>query len=73
MDGIAELYEAGQPEAFARAIAGLMVDDERSEELALLGNHFTERNLNRERGREKYLAWVDKLLGIGKNRYFGLI
>lgn len=62
LDGIAELIEAGQPEALANAIENLIVNHHRREELSRLGYAFADANLDTSSGRARYLEWVNRLI-----------
>jgi len=61
-EGIAELVEAGNPQALANKIMELKDDSERRAELARKGSLFAASNLSPEVGRAKYLDWVNKLV-----------
>ena len=62
LDGIAELVEAGQPAALARAIEELSQNPEKRKKLASKGLEFAKKNLDAEIGRRKYLDWVNSLI-----------
>jgi glycosyltransferase involved in cell wall biosynthesis len=62
LNGLAELVEAGEPLALARAIESLSENPERLQILAKQGKFFAEAHLNPEIAREKYLGWVKSLL-----------
>ncbi len=62
LEGIAELVEAGNPQALAKKIMELREDSERRAELARKGSLFAAANLSPEVGRAKYLEWVSKLV-----------
>ena len=64
LDGIAELVEAGNPQKLAEMILELSKNPIRREELAKLGLEFARRNLSAERGRTRYLQWVNELLEV---------
>jgi glycosyltransferase involved in cell wall biosynthesis len=63
LDGVAELVEAGDPVALARAIEELSNQREKLADLARRGRVFADANLDPEVGRKKYLDWVQKLIG----------
>ena len=63
LDGVAELVEAGDPVALARAIEELSKQPEKLADLAGRVRVFTDANLGSEVGRKKYLDWVQKLIG----------
>ena len=63
LDGVAELVEAGDPVALARAIEELSKQPEKLADLAGRGRVFADANLDPEGGRKKYLDWVQKLIG----------
>ena len=63
LDGVAELVEAGDPVALARAIEELSKQPEKLADLAGRGRVFADANLDPEVGRKKYLDWVQKLIG----------
>jgi glycosyltransferase involved in cell wall biosynthesis len=63
LDGVAELVEAGDPKALASKIEELSTNQSRLDELAKLGSAFAVKNLDPAVGREKYLEWVEKLIG----------
>jgi glycosyltransferase involved in cell wall biosynthesis len=63
LDGVAELVEAGDPVALARAIEELSKQPEKLADLAGRGRVFADANLDPEIGRKKYLDWVQKLIG----------
>jgi glycosyltransferase involved in cell wall biosynthesis len=63
LDGVAELVEAGDPVALARAIEELSKQSEKFADLAGRGRVFADANLDPEVGRKKYLDWVQKLIG----------
>ena len=58
----AELVEAGDPVALARAIEELSKQPEKLADLAARGRVFADANLAPEVGRKKYLDWVQKLI-----------
>ena len=62
LDGVAELVEAGDPVALARAIEELSKQPEKLADLAGRGRVFADENLDPEVGRKKYLDWVQKLI-----------
>ena len=62
LDGIAELVEAGNPIALAQKIEELSKNSKRLKELSDLGYKFAKENLDAEKGRQKYLDWVNALL-----------
>ena len=62
LDGVAELVEAGDPVALARAIEELSKQPEKLADLAGQGRVFADANLDPEVGRKKYLDWVQKLI-----------
>ena len=62
LDGVAELVEAGDPVALARAIEELSKQPEKLADLAGRGRVFADANLDPEVGRKKYLDWVQKLI-----------
>lgn len=62
LDGVAELVEAGEPDALAKKILELKADPKRCAQLADKGVVFAAKNLNPEVGRAKYLEWVGKLI-----------
>ena len=62
LDGIAELVEAGNPMALAQKIEELSKNPKRLNELSDLGYKFAKENLDAEKGRQKYLDWVNALL-----------
>lgn len=62
LDGIAELVEAGNPEALAKKIMELKDDQDRRAEFAEKGSRFAAENLSPEIGRARYLEWVEQLL-----------
>ena len=64
LDGIAELVEAGNPLALAQKIEGLRKNPKRLKELSDLGYKFAKENLDAEKGRQKYLDWVNELLKL---------
>jgi glycosyltransferase involved in cell wall biosynthesis len=63
LDGVAELVEAADPVALARAIEELSKQPEKLADLARGGRVFADANLDPEVGRKKYLDWVEKLIG----------
>ena len=63
LDGVAELVEAGDPVALARAVEELSKQPEKLADLAGRGRVFADANLDPEVGRKKYLDWVEKLIG----------
>ena len=69
LDGVAELVEAGDPVALARAIEELTKKPEKLTDLAKRGREFADAHLSPEVGRAKYLEWVQSLIALGKNRY----
>jgi colanic acid biosynthesis glycosyl transferase WcaI len=69
LDGVAELVEAGDPVALARAIEELSKQPEKLTDLAKRGREFADAHLSPEVGRAKYLEWVQSLIALGKNRY----
>jgi glycosyltransferase involved in cell wall biosynthesis len=69
LDGVAELVEAGDPIALARAIEELSKQPEKLTDLAKRGREFADAHLSPEVGRAKYLEWVQSLIALGKNRY----
>ena len=62
LDGVAELVEAADPVALARAIEELSKQPEKLADLAGRGRVFADANLDPEVGRKKYLDWVQKLI-----------
>jgi glycosyltransferase involved in cell wall biosynthesis len=62
LDGVAELVEAADPVALARAIEELSRQPEKLADLAGRGTVFADANLDPEVGRKKYLDWVEKLI-----------
>ena len=62
LDGVAELVEAGDPVALARAIEELSKQPEKLADLAGRGRVFADANLDPDVGRKKYLDWVQKLI-----------
>ena len=62
LEGIAELVEAGNPIALAQKIEELSKNPKRLKELSNLGYEFAKKNLDAEKGRQKYLDWVNALL-----------
>ena len=62
LEGVAELVEAGDPVALARAIEELSKQPEKLADLAGRGRVFADANLDPEVGRKKYLDWVQKLI-----------
>ena len=62
LDGIAELVEAGNPLNLAQKIEELSKNPKRLKELSDLGYKFAKENLDAEKGRQKYLDWVNALL-----------
>ena len=62
LDGVAELVDAGDPVALARAIEELSKQPEKLADLAGQGRVFADANLDPEVGRKKYLDWVQKLI-----------
>ena len=62
LDGVAELVEAGDPVALARAIEELSKQPEKLADIAGRGRVFADANLDPEVGRKKYLDWVQKLI-----------
>ena len=62
LDGVAELVEAGDPNALASKIEELSRNQSRLDELAKLGSAFAVKNLDPAVGRKKYLEWVQKLI-----------
>ncbi|MBV5279899.1 MAG: glycosyltransferase family 4 protein, partial [Actinobacteria bacterium] len=58
LDGVAELVEAADPVALARAIEELSKQPEKLADLAGRGRVFADANLDPEVGRKKYLDWV---------------
>jgi glycosyltransferase involved in cell wall biosynthesis len=62
LDGVAELVEAGDPDALANKILELKANPDRCAQLADKGSVFAAKNLNPEVGRAKYLEWVSKLI-----------
>ena len=69
LEGVAELVEAGDPVALARAIEELSKKPEKLTDLANRGREFADAHLSPEVGRAKYLEWVQSLIELGKNRY----
>ena len=63
LNGVAELVEAADPVALARAIEELSKQPEKLADLAGRGRVFADANLDPEVGRKKYLDWVQKLIG----------
>jgi colanic acid biosynthesis glycosyl transferase WcaI len=63
LDGVAELVEAGDPNALALKIEELSSNQSRLDELAKLGGAFAVKHLDPAVGRKKYLEWVEKLIG----------
>lgn len=64
LDGIAELVEAGNPLTLAQKIEELSKNPNRLKELSDLGYEFAKENLDAEKGRQKYLDWVNGLLKL---------
>ena len=64
LEGIAELVEAGNPMALAQKIIELSKNPKRLKELSDLGYKFAKENLDAEKGRQKYLDWVNELLKL---------
>ncbi|NBQ84883.1 MAG: glycosyltransferase WbuB [Methylophilaceae bacterium] len=64
LDGIAELVEAGNPMALAQRIEELSENPTKLKELSDLGYIFAKENLDAEKGRQKYLDWVNALLKL---------
>ena len=64
LNGIAELVEAGNPTALAQKIVELSKNPNRLKELSDLGYKFAKENLDAEKGRQKYLDWVNDLLKL---------
>ena len=64
LDGLAELDEAGDPVALARAFEELCNAPEKLADLAKRGREFADANLSPEVGRGKYLEWVEKLIAV---------
>ena len=64
LDGIAELVEADNPLALAQKIEELSKNPKRLKELSDLGYKFAKENLDAEKGRQKYLDWVNALLKL---------
>ena len=62
LDGVAELVEAGDPVALARAIEELSKQPEKLADIAGRGRVFADANLDPDVGRKKYLDWVQKLI-----------
>ncbi len=62
LDGVAELVEAGDPFALARAIEELSKQPEKLTDLAKRGREFADAHLSPEVGRAKYLEWVQSLI-----------
>jgi colanic acid biosynthesis glycosyl transferase WcaI len=62
LDGVAELVEAGDPNALASKIEELSRNQSRLDELAKLGSAFAVKHLDPAVGRKKYLEWVEKLI-----------
>lgn len=62
LDGVAELVEAGDPVALARAIEELSKQPEKLTDLAKRGRKFADAHLSPEVGRAKYLDWVQSLI-----------
>jgi glycosyltransferase involved in cell wall biosynthesis len=62
LEGVAELVEAGDPNALAAKIEELSLNQSRLNELARLGFEFAVKNLDPAVGRAKYLEWVEKLI-----------
>jgi len=62
LTGVAELVEAGNPIALARAIEELSEQPEKLVDLAKRGKSFANANLDTKIGRKKYLDWVEHLL-----------
>ena len=62
LEGIAELVEAGNPMALAMKIEELSKNPKRLKKLSDLGYKFAKENLDAEKGRQKYLDWVNALL-----------
>ena len=62
LDGVAELVEAGDPVALARAIEELSKKPEKLTDLAKRGREFADAHLSPEVGRAKYLEWVQSLI-----------
>ncbi len=62
LDGVAELVEAGDPVALARAIEELSKKPEKLTDLAKRGREFADAHLSPEVGRAKYLEWVQTLI-----------
>ena len=62
LEGIAELVGAGDPMALAMKIEELSKNPKRLKELSDLGYKFAKENLDAEKGRQKYLDWVNALL-----------
>jgi len=62
LDGVAELVEAGDPNALALKIEELSSNQSRLDELAKLGSAFAVKHLDPAVGRGKYLEWVEKLI-----------
>ena len=64
LDGVAELVEAADPVALARAIEELSKQPEKLADIAGRGRVFADANLDPDVGRKKYLDWVQKLIGF---------
>jgi len=62
LGGVAELVEAGDPNALALKIEELSSNQSRLDELAKLGSAFAVKHLDPAVGRKKYLEWVQKLI-----------
>ena len=62
LEGVAELVEAGDPNALAAKIEELSLNQNRLNDLASLGLEFAVKNLDPAVGRAKYLEWVAKLI-----------
>ena len=62
LNGIAELVEAGNPEALAHKIIELKDNSSRRKELASVGSEFARNNLDPETGRKRYIEWVNQLI-----------
>ncbi len=62
LEGVAELVEAGDPVALARAIEELSKQPEKLTDLAKRGREFADAHLSPEVGRAKYLEWVQSMI-----------
>jgi glycosyltransferase involved in cell wall biosynthesis len=62
LDGVAELVDAGAPNALASKIQELSKNQSRLDELAKLGSEFAIKHLDPAVGRAKYLDWIEKLI-----------